>query len=296
VEAPVKLGHWERWRVLFWIKQKNENLFDRHFQGILSARLSGTRYITTSSKQWWSPTNGELSRQWNLSLTQELTHIDFYSMKKSRGKEEGFERCGRLISPWMSCQLSGMLLGSIWSTSQSKVIWLKQMDFSLIRYSDIILIRLLIPLLFPENLNTLPFTEFIRLHLVQHDIQGPFGFGSAMSVGRVTASKTRISAGPGSLSDSRSIIIIIVSVSSFTNSEFVNVHASSLRRYRSPETKKLRKVEKSWEWFPRQNLTQYQKCHLKRECEWDWEWEWNKNMPGEVGVNPLQQGVEVGRK
>jgi hypothetical protein len=93
----------------------------------------------------------------------------------------------------------------------------------------LIFFSLLIPILFTENSNTLPFTQFIQLHLVQHDIQGIFGVGSATHAGWVTTSEQGISA--------------CLPVFERLWLELWNMYISSLRQYWSTETKRLRKIE-----------------------------------------------------
>jgi hypothetical protein len=45
VEDPVQLGHWERWRVLFWIKQKEWEFIRQTFPGHLIGKTFWTSSI-----------------------------------------------------------------------------------------------------------------------------------------------------------------------------------------------------------------------------------------------------------
>jgi hypothetical protein len=81
----------------------------------------------------------QLSRHSCLSLTQELSHVYFYSTKKSWGKTQAFESCSRLTFTWINCQLDSLPLSWIGSTHRSEIIWPKHIYLSLIRYRDIAL-------------------------------------------------------------------------------------------------------------------------------------------------------------
>jgi hypothetical protein len=102
---------------------------------------SSWRGITTSDKQWWNLTYGELSRQSDLSLISQVSHINCYSMSESWGKAEAFENCGLLTFPWISCQLDGVLLDLVGLITQSQMTWPNHIYiyFPLIRYQDVLL-------------------------------------------------------------------------------------------------------------------------------------------------------------
>jgi hypothetical protein len=61
-----------------------------------------------------------------------------YSMRKNWDKVQAFKRPGRLTSPWINCQLGGISLHSIGSMRHNKMISLKLIFLSLIKYRDIV--------------------------------------------------------------------------------------------------------------------------------------------------------------
>jgi hypothetical protein len=95
--------------------------------------------ITVSNRQQWISTCEELFSHSCLSLTQEVSQTDLHSTKENWGNVQDFESCGRSRSPWINCQLTGVRLDSIGSTSQNKIIWLKQISLSWITYRAIVL-------------------------------------------------------------------------------------------------------------------------------------------------------------
>jgi hypothetical protein len=84
------------------------------------------------------PTSQELFRHFNLSLTQEVSEINFYSTRKNWGISQALEGCDRMPSPWINCQLGGVSLHSIGLIGRNKMIWPKFIDLSLIGYQDIL--------------------------------------------------------------------------------------------------------------------------------------------------------------
>jgi hypothetical protein len=94
---------------------------------------SSWKSITASNKVRWILTDNELWRNSYLSLIQELSHIDFYSTRKSRDKVQALESCARWTLSCINYQLGGMLIDLNGSTSQSEIIWLKRIYLSLIR-------------------------------------------------------------------------------------------------------------------------------------------------------------------
>jgi hypothetical protein len=68
-----------------------------------------------------------------------MSQVNFYSKRKNWGKLRVFKSRGRITSPWINCQFRGIPVGSVGSTSNSKMIWPKMIDLLLIIYRDIVL-------------------------------------------------------------------------------------------------------------------------------------------------------------
>jgi hypothetical protein len=121
----------------------------RQWNALKSVDLTSENQFTHNTKgQSWERLRSDVR------LTSEVSHIGSYWMRKSRRKVQAFEHCGRLTSPWISCQLNDVTRVSTGSINWSKTISAKHNHVSVIRYRD---------LLFSQKSEEWDYREFHRL-------------------------------------------------------------------------------------------------------------------------------------